>query len=796
MSKKKKHQDQHAPSAAKETASMSRINPAWFIFPGLFALSILFFQKAIDDTRVLSGGDITNYLLYLRSFVAQTIKDGIIPLWNPCIFSGVPCAAGMQPAVFYPLNLAIFTLLPPHLGITWSAVIHLFLSGCFMYMFMQSLKCDWIGALSAALIFMLSGFQITHLYAGHACVFSASIWLPLILFSIEKTAQTMKFSYVLLGSLAVGIQFLSGHPQISFYTYLLSGIYAFFRLGMIIISKEYSATIKLLPLLGIMGILSACLACPQIFPAIELPAYSSRSEGAGYNFITFSSFPFENILSFFFPMLFGNSLDIPYWGRGLLHEVCGYVGIIPLILAIMAIVSKRNAHTILFSVLAIASLLLSFGKYTVRYKLCYEFIPGFDLFRVPGRAMYLWTFCLAVLAGIGSSSLMEMFKKKQAVLFAQIFVVLGMLAMLASFFVDAETWQNLIQASYGLEERIFGAPDLKEHLSGMLLIAKKSMFIGAVFLMLGAMLLYICGKGWGMAWVRYLIPAIILADLWIFCSPYITTVDNSRCEWDRNMVDFLKQDKEPFRIVTMTDDASLNRGMLYGIPNIGGYSPTILKRYQEFINISQNLAMETPTVVMRIAEYSRLLDLLGAKYFIIPSQHPIFHPQFRLAFSDSTINIYQNKNYMKSAWIVHNFRVIHGKEAIFKALKKIVYTDEVILEEKPTIKPVAHKGAEAYPEIIKHSPNELIMNVGLAQDGFLVLSEIFYPSWKAMVDGEEQKIYQANYILRAIELKKGAHTVRVVYDPPWLKWSLLISLITICFVAGMLIWRKIHQVHL
>jgi uncharacterized membrane protein YfhO len=788
MSKKKKHQEQSASATAKAATS---IHPDWLVFPCLFILSILFFQKAIDDMRVLSGGDITNYLLYLRSFVAQTIKDGIIPLWNPYIFSGVPCAAGMQPAVFYPLNLVIFTLLTPHLGITWSAVIHLFLSGCFSYMFMKSLRCHWIGSLSTALIFMLSGFQITHLYAGHACVFSASIWLPLILFSIEKTAQTMKFSYVLLGGLAVGIQFLSGHPQISFYTYLLSAVYALFSLGRVIINKEYARAIKLLPLLGMMGAISACLACIQIFPALELPAYSSRSEGTGYSFNTFSSFPFENILSLLFPMLFGNSLDIPYWGRGLLHEVCGYVGIIPLILAIMAIVSRRNAHTILFSVLAAVSLLLSFGKYTVVYKLCYDFIPGFDLFRVPGRMMYLWTFCLAVLAGFGSSSLMELHKKKQVILFSQIFGVFGILAMLASFFIDSDTWRSLIQTSYELEERIFGAPDLKKHLAGMLLIAKKSMFTGAVFLMLGAMLLYIRSREWCGAWIMYLIPAIILVDLLIFCSPYITTIDSSRCAWDENMVDFLKKDKEPFRIVTMTDDASLNRGMMYGISNIGGYSPTILKRYQEFINISQGLAPETPTVVMRIAEYSKLLDLLCAKYFIIPSEHPIFHPQFRLAFSDSIVNIYQNKNSMKCAWIVHNFRVIHGRDAIFKALKEISYEDVVILEEKPTIKQSVSRRVEAYPEIIRHSPNEIIMNVGMAQDGFLVLSEVFYPGWKAIVDGEEQKIYSGNYILRAIELKKGNHTVRVVYDPPWLKWSLMNSIITCCFVVGILVWRKV-----
>jgi len=789
MSKKKKHQKQPVLSTKVKTL----INPDWFVFSGLFILSLLFFQKAIDSTRILSGGDITHYLLYLRSFVAETIKHGIIPFWNPYIFSGVPCAAGMQPAVFYPLNLVIFTLLPSHLGITVSAVIHLFLSGCFAYIFMKALKCPWTSALTTAFIFMFSGFQMTHLYAGHADIFSASIWLPLILFFIEMTVQTMGFSYCILGSLAIGIQFLSGHPQISFYTYLLSGVYAAFRLGIIILNKEYAKAVKLLPLLGMMGMIAGCIACIQIFPTLELPAYSSRSGGTGYDFNTFSSFPPENILSFFFPMLFGNSLDIPYWGRGLLHEICGFVGIIPLILAIMAIVSKRNAYTILFSVLAMVSLLLSFGKYTVMYKLCYEFIPGFDLFRVPGRMMYLWTFCLAVLAGFGSSSLMELPKRKQVVLFSQIFGVLGILAMLSSFFIDADTWRSLIQISYGWEERIFGAPDLKENLTGMLLIAKKSIFLGAVFLMLGAMLLYICGREWGRALIRYLIPAIIIADLWIFCSPYITTVDSSRCEWDKNMVDFLKEDKEPFRIVTMTDDASLNRGMSYGISNIGGYSPTILKRYQEFINISQGLAPETPTVVMRIAEYSRLLDLLNTKYFIIPSQNPISHPQFKLTFSDSTINIYQNRNCMKRAWIVHNFKVVHGRDAIFTALKKISYADEVILEEKPTIKQSVSRGKEAYPEIIRHSPNEIIMNVGMAQDGFLVLSEVFYPGWKAIVDGRQQKIYQANYILRAIELKKGKSTVRMVYDPWWLKWSLIISLIAGCFIVG--IFRVCHKIN-
>ena len=77
----------------------------------------------------------------------------------------------------------------------------------------------------------------------------------------------------------------------------------------------------------------------------------------------------------------------------------------------------------------------------------------------------------------------------------------------------------------------------------------------------------------------------------------------------------------------------------------------------------------------------------------------------------------------------------------------------------------------------------------MAQDGFLVLSEKYYPGWKAYVDGKSEKIYKANSIMRAVYLWKGNHTIKFVFDPLAYKVGLWLSSITFLFLFGAVVWR-------
>jgi hypothetical protein len=395
---------------------------------------------------------------------------------------------------------------------------------------------------------------------------------------------------------------------------------------------------------------------------------------------------------------------------------------------------------------------------------------------------------MAILTGLGCDVLIKGISKNKII--SCLLYVTGILGTVLCILAlnispDVDIWQKI--AKFTLQENIVNNKEIA--------LTKYSIIKCSVIFILSFILIYFYSKLQVQKKNRiiYFIPVIILIDLWTFGYPYVRVVGKDKYEWQEHMVEFLKTDNEHYRIATLIDAASLNCGMMYDIANIGGYSPSGIKRYQDIICISQEIPLDTIMVVVGIRKYSKILQLLNTKYYILPRQCPISHPQFRLVFSDNEVNIYQDNNYLKKAWIVHKFRIIQSDKIILETLDELKYKDEVILEEKPSIEiepvPISTSG-DSIPEIIKYSPNEIIIKAGLASNGLLVLSEIYYPGWRAVVDGIPQKIYRANYILRAIPLKQGTHIIRITYEPKWLKYGMILTLGMICIILSYIIIRN------
>ena len=365
-----------------------------------------------------------------RLFAAQTLRSGYLPLWNPHQFCGTPFVANSQSAVFYPLNL-LFCVFPVARAFGVSVLLHLFLTGSFMYAFLRS-RAIGMGrpaALLGAVAWQLCHWQVAWLeLPTFLCV---SCWLPLALLLVDRTAARPTALRAVWLGLCLGAMLLAGHLQIAFYCLALIVAYALFRL-LPLLKSQWK------PLLGaalLAIVLMLGVAAPQILPATELSRMSHRA-GSAVNLTAYSGYvrlavPPVNLVTLLAPGFFGSPTRGTYWGVGTnggpgayMENAC-YSGVLTLLLAIAALVVtwRASAATRFFAVSALLSLLLALG--TPLNAVLFFGLPGWAQTGSPGRILVLWSFCLPVLAAIGLDTLLRRFDVKALAKSAAAFGVLA-----------------------------------------------------------------------------------------------------------------------------------------------------------------------------------------------------------------------------------------------------------------------------------------------------------------------------------------------------------------------------------
>jgi len=268
------------------------------------------------------------------------------------------------------------------------------------------------------------------------------------------------------------------------------------------------------------------------------------------------------------------------------------------------------------------------------------------------------------------------------------------------------------------------------------------------------------------------------------------------------------------------DSFSSSMAMHYETPVLGGMFFAPLRRYAKFIsllnknfyNFKGNQANDP--VFSHLLETSdfinednlRILNMVNIKYLAVKG----FVPKITVLGSnrlnpfnlvvDKDIKIYVNKDALDRAYIVHKMVFITNEDHILEELKnpQFNYRDCVILEEDDRQKhgftggrPVddityldkLHPAGNEYARITEYNTNSLIVETNIIKDGFLVLSEAYYSGWKVFIDGVQGHIYRANYLFRAVFLKRGIHTVRFVYQPVTLFKGAAITIISLIILA-------------
>ena len=530
-------------------------------------LYLIFFSPVIFSGTLLAVGvDAQN--LYLPNFYSQKVS------WDIFIFGGFPLMADPQVMTWYPPAL-ILSQLPG----TWNIFIifSYVAASSFTYGYVHRLTGSKVAGLFSGIVYGMSGFMMAHL--GHTVVIHSASWIPLIVWSLEELRWKVSAGWMVAGSLGIGLSFLAGHSQIFVYGMLFIVPYA--------LTMGWSAAVgrwRYYLIAGLVGILGVGLAAIQIAPTRELVGLSSR---VGYSFANFTVYalPPRQVLMLFLPKVFGGFAEsgvTPYFGGENLTELMGFVGLLPLILAGIAVFKWKQKSLRIFWLCAGAlSILLAMGGATPLARVIYQ-LPVLNQFRAPGRHLIEFTFAISVLCGLGIASLAQ--NKTDTRLMPKIILV----SSLAMAVLSVTT---LILSGHFVRWAAEKGVELN-----LLSWAKEGVGVPLIIFVLAMAALMFWHKAPDSVWRNVLVFSIVIIDLGTFGWFY---------QWNYSRVDgrVLKPNANAYRYKdlllqnhqrllpthgTLAPITQLppNLSKLWGIPSASGYNSLIFLRLNRLLSMT------------------------------------------------------------------------------------------------------------------------------------------------------------------------------------------------------------------
>ncbi len=763
---------------------------------GLLALAVLgFFWRvaAGQNWMPADGGDLVSFLFPTYRFAAASLRDGAWPLWNPFLYAGAPHVGDIQAGFLYPPNLLLFLLRPefPYAALQWLSIGHVWFAGAGMYLLLaRGHGLRRISALAAALAFMFSDAFLTHF--GNLNLNAAASWLPWVLwayagnqrisesanlegkhspFAIRHSVSVIRHSsfvirHSLLAGLLLAFATLAGHIQATLFIVLALVIYAALDLWLRRAEPDWRrAAIGAVIALSACFLVAVLLAAPVLLPALQLTSATARVEWRYTETAGYSLSPAQWV-GWLIPGFFGRGPQF-HWGAWPRVEV-GYLGILPLILAGLALALRREGRTWLFAGLAGVSFVLALGIYAIPHGWL-TLLPGFGLLRAPARLVLLTDFGLAVLAGFGLNALLAPLADRASAAFERAWRLVGgatgvawaivvPLAYLALLLVQAQDAAIVVRTSITLIAVVTFAGLLAA--SWLWLTARRGAWAQASTL------------GWLAAGLIFL----DLASLGAYQD--LGDRDPSTGFQQPAIAAFLAAQPGPFRIDSRTQIESLwqpDTALLLGQEDVGGVAnPLVLADFERYWGGLGSRS--TP-----------LYDLLNVRYVIAGKDTPLDWDKFTLAFDgDPRLNVYENRQALPRAFAVTRVQAVEDHEAAWQAIHAAGFDPRATAVVEGG---AVAAGGQAQVTDLRRTGNRFSFQVTADAPAFVVVSQIWYPGWQVRIDGAAAGApRRTNFLFQGVAVPAGTHAVELRFAPTlwWVGW--LLAGIGAA-AAGVLAWR-------
>lgn len=772
------------------------IRPYFF----LLVLWLLYFHPLVlHPTQVLYSdfSDLLAEHLPARVYIAhEWQQSGELPLWNPYHFCGAPFVHDIQVGMFYPPYAATLFVPESHVGmaLSWVVALHVLLAGAFTFVYARSNGLGEAGSFVAAVGFMFSAKWMTHLLlAGHTITVGLA-WLPLVVLGLERGIRTGRKWPAVWAGVAFALVLLGTHPQWAFYGGVFAAAWTFGS------TERTRAGVRRWLLCGLAAAAVALLlTAVQLLPTLEASRYSARSVGLEAT----------QALQVGVYTLFGLVGPSATYDPPATWETRALFGLFWLAAAVAAPMLAGGKVKWWFGVF-LGMVLFSLGGAVL-----IEWLPGFNLFRVPSRMLLVAAFPLAVLAGVTTDALIRArwVPEKRAKLRRGLFVALPALALslvmaLAVFQVGKQN-RVWISASAYWSLMIVLVPTVMMlawpgRRSPDAPAARTRVWIAALLLEL-------------------LVPTAIFPALGPATKPQLDIYPNS------GLVSFLRSRAAPGeqRVIDVDNGsgshdryAPLGGGspmpLVAEFETARGYNPLDVRHYREFIGFVVNdddpVLSLSPVAQPILPNFPRtnraLFDLLNVRYLACfpeyltnedlqtdPAHHlkppswvkvkeeprtpavPALPPDRPNPLPPTLV--FENVQAMPRAFVVPAAAPIPiGQE--LAALKANDFRRTVLLSTSDPLPPNGTQQGRAVV-VTEYRPNRVALQLdGRSEGCFLVLSDVWFPGWVCRVDGVEVPVLRANHAFRGVALPAGARQAVFTFAPRSYVIGWWVSAIALC----------------
>jgi hypothetical protein len=672
------------------------------------------------------------------TFLGEQLRAGLIPTWNPHVFSGAPFAADPESGWMYLPVMLAFTWLPLDAAARAHLLLHILLAAISTYAFARQLGCNVFGGLVAGTAYAHSGF-----FEGHnVCCYAyadVAAWLPLMLFGAERAVRSLALrsravwwgvtgfalSQVLAAWIGQGAYYalLVLVSYIAYRTLLIGA--GGFRQRLVSFARNSLGTL----------LFGFALAAAGVLPRLEYNLVSNLPGGYPHAEVSLRV------------MAWNDWAFVHDWDRLLLQPGFEYIGWPVLILALAAPLQlvpawklttlRHRQLTVIpyFLGLGLAVLILARAEQTPLHALL-SFLPGFERIhaRSPERILIVFYLAPSVLAGVGLTWLT---RSRNWRLGSQLIGVAALVVVAADLHLAWTT--QAAESLAGDGDYQFARIDLASYYAPT---------PGADFL--------IAAQASGP--FRYFGYAGH-----VFGGPMPYTL-----RWAYSAITALQVN---------------NRALVTGLDDIEGYNPVHLARYDDFVvALNGNVQNYHHADIFDSGFDSPLLDLLNVRYVIMPTDpasdevEPNFTRPLQIAYADSTVKILENSTAAPRAWIVHSTHQVPPSESAAALVNDSFDLRQVAILEVPP--PPVALPADANTEsvqIVVNGPDRIQLRASAAAPGILVASEVYYPAWHAYLDNEPVPLYVVDHALRGVGVPAGEHIVEMRYESPALAAGLIIS---------------------
>ena len=825
---------------------MKRFLPDLIAILAFVLLSFAYFFPADMEGRILFQHDSVAGVGAGQESKEYLERTGERTRWTNAIFGGMPTYQ-MSPSYDSTkvLNWAekLYRLyLPDYVMLTFMMMIG-------FYLLLRAFGLSvWLASLGG-IVWAFSSYFFILISAGHIWKFITLAYVPP---TIAGVVLAYRKKYLLGGVVTaffIALQILSNHIQMSYYFMfvILFMVVAYFADAYQ--KKELPHFFKASAVLVLAAAVGACINLSNLYHTYEysketmrgkselkqeVAAAKQTSSGLDRDYITAWSYGIGETWSLLVPNVKGGSSSAilsqskaamekanPMYGSvysqfpqyfGDQPWTAGpvYVGAFVLFLFVLGCFIVKGPLKWALLGATVFSILLSWGKNLMGLTDFFiDYVPLYNKFRAVSSILVIAEFTIPLLAVLALKEIVgkpAVLKEKESrtALFISLALTAGVALLLAvapgMLFSDFVTPREMAALQQGLPQEhlmplVSNMTEMREAIVAS--DAWRSFFI----IVIGCVLLFLYQQQKLKASLMVAgVTLLCLADMWTVNKRYLNddlfvpksqrTEAFVKTQADEIILQDTAQNYRVLNFVGFPGNTFNENNTAYWHKSVGGYHAAKLRRYQEMID--HHIMPEMEATYREVAQASgrmdsvdaskfRVLNMLNTKYFIFPAGkdgQPV-----------PVVNPYAYGN----AWFVDRVQYVKDANEEIAALNTVVPTETAVVDAKfkdaLTGWSEGHKDAESVVQLTSYEPNRLTYHVSSAKGGVVVFSEIYYPGWQAMIDGAPVDIARADYILRAMHVPSGSHTIEMWFEPQSIRVTETIAYVALALlVIGVMAW--------